>query len=153
VDAESAPRFCIAPSRTTEKGVEAPGEVLSPPAALRSSGNTPSEKAERSQAATTKTLYRGAQSWRSDGSSQVDGLVLLTRAWIDRSATRGMLSCRPARAARRSEDRPGGSRSSSAPTCRRHARICDRVRSSRDLVTPYHLDGIWLGDARFESDT
>ena len=79
--------------------------------------------------------YRGPQSWTSDGSSQVDGSVPSTRAWIERSAARGMLSCRPAHAARRSERRPRGSRSSSAPTCRRNARICGRVRSSRDLVT------------------
>src|SRR6516164_4817842 len=45
-----------------------------------------------------------------------------------------MLSCSPAQAARRSERRSRGSRASSAPTCRRNARICGRVRSSRVLV-------------------
>src|SRR3954453_10208148 len=38
-----------------------------------------------------------------------------------------MLSCRPAHAARRSDRRPRGNRSSSAPTRRRNARICARV--------------------------
>jgi len=42
-----------------------------------------------------------------------------------------MLSVRPAQAARRRERAPGGSRSSSAPTCRRNARIWDLLRSSR----------------------
>ena len=51
----------------------------------------------------TKTLNRGPHSWTSDGSSHVDGPVPATRAWIDSSAARGMLSCSPAQAARRSE--------------------------------------------------
>lgn len=80
--------------------------------------------------ATTYAWYRGPQSWTSDGSSQMDGSVPSTRAWIDRSAARGMLSCKPAHAARRSEPRPRGSRSSSAPTCSRNARICARVSFS-----------------------
>src|SRR5919108_4543966 len=54
---------------------------------------------------------------------------------MERSAARGMLSCRPAHATRRRERDPGGSRWSSAPTCRRNARICDLVRSSRALVS------------------
>ena len=41
----------------------------------------------------------------------------------------------PAQAARRSERRPRGSRSSSAPACRRNASISGRVRSSRVPVT------------------
>ncbi len=41
----------------------------------------------------------GPQSWTSDGSSQVDGSVPSTRAWIESSAARGMLSVRPAHAA------------------------------------------------------
>jgi hypothetical protein len=41
-----------------------------------------------------------------------------------------MLSCMPAQAACRSERAPGGSRSSSAPTRRRKARICVRLSSS-----------------------
>ncbi|HEV2591194.1 MAG TPA: DsbA family protein [Gaiellaceae bacterium] len=41
-----------------------------------------------------------------------------------------MLSCSPAHAARRSDRALRGSRSSSAPTWRRKARICDRVSSS-----------------------
>src|SRR6266571_4022953 len=51
-----------------------------------------------------------------------------------------MLSCSPAHAARRSERRPGESRSSSAPTRRRNARICRLVRSSREPVTSHHQD-------------
>src|SRR5436190_717513 len=67
----------------------------------------------------------------------MDGCAPATRAWIERSAARGMLSWSPAHAARRSEREPGGSRSSRAPTRRRNARICDRVRSSRDLVSSH----------------
>jgi hypothetical protein len=103
------------------------------------SGSLPSVKRARSRAGTTYVLNRGPQSWTSDGSSQVDGPFPRTRAWIERRAARGMLSCRPAHAAGRSEREPAGSRSSSAPTCRRKARICDRVSSSRDRVTAVRL--------------
>jgi len=41
-----------------------------------------------------------------------------------------MLSCSPAHAARRRDRGPRGSRSSRAPTFRRNARICVRVRRS-----------------------
>ena len=47
------------------------------------------------------------------------------------SAALGMLSCKPAHAARRSDSEPSGIRSSSAPTRRRNARICCRVSLSR----------------------
>ena len=83
----------------------------------------------------TYTLNRGPHTWTSEGSSQVDGWVPATRAWIESSAARGMLSCRPAHAARRSESGPGGSRSSSAWTFRRYARIWVRVSLSRRPVT------------------
>src|SRR5439155_6411180 len=69
----------------------------------------------------------------SEGSSHVDGPVPSTRAWIERRAARGMLSWRPAHAARRRDSGPGGSRSSSAWTLRRFARICARVRSRRGV--------------------
>ena len=75
-----------------------PGLVGQPSRARRPPGRA---------AATTKTLNRGPHSWTSDGSSQVDGSVPSTRAWIDSSAARGMLSCSPAQAARRSEPAPG----------------------------------------------
>ncbi len=91
---------------------------------------------DRSQAATTKTLNRGPRSWTSDGCSHEDGSAPSTRAWIDSRAARGMLSCSPAQAARRSEADPGGSRASSAPTCRRNAKICCRVSSSRVVALP-----------------
>ena len=47
----------------------------------------------------TYALYRGPQTWTMAGSSQVDGAVPLTRAWIDSNAARGMLSWSPAQAA------------------------------------------------------
>jgi hypothetical protein len=81
-----------------------------------SSRNLPSVNTVRSRFATTKTLPRGPQICTSDGSSHVDGTVPSTRAWIDSSAARGMLSWSPAHAASRREARPAGSRSSSAPT-------------------------------------
>ncbi len=132
--ARSRPRRRSSSRRRGERVGERPG----PP---RSAARRPRRAASRARrprgraAATTYALMRGPQSWTSDGSSQVDGSVPSTRAWIESSAARGMLSCRPAHAARRSERRPRGSRSSSAPTCRRNARICRRVRSSRDVVT------------------
>src|SRR5215212_7687905 len=46
---------------------------------------------------------------------------------MDRSAARGMLSCNPAQAARRSDPVLHRSRSSSAPTRRRWPRICSRA--------------------------
>ena len=49
---------------------------------------------------------------------------------MERSAARGMLSCRPAHATSRNDRRPGGRRRSSAPTFRRNARICFRVSLS-----------------------
>ena len=132
------PRRRSSSRRRGRRAGERPGPRR-PAGRLASSGSLPSEKTARSRAATTYALKRGPQSWTSDGSSQVDGSVPSTRAWIERSAARGMLSCRPAHAARRSERRPRGSRSSSAPTCRRNARICARVRLSRDVVTsPLH---------------
>jgi hypothetical protein len=102
-----------------------------------SSGSLPSVKTARSRAGTTYVLNRGPQSCTSDASSQVDGPVPRTRAWMERKAARGTLSCRPAHAARRSERAPGGSRSSSAPTCRRNASICARVSSSRIVSLQY----------------
>ena len=102
---------------------------------LASAGSRPSVKTARSRAATTYALNRGPHTWTSDESSQVDGSVPATRAWIERTAARGMLSCRPAHAARSSEDLPGGSRSSSAPALRRCASTCARERSSRGVVT------------------
>ena len=95
-----------------------------------SSGCLPSVKIAWSRAGTTKTLNRGPQTWTSDGSSQVDGRVPSTRAWMDSNAARGMLSCRPAQAACRRDRAPLGRRSSSAPTRRRKTRICARVSSS-----------------------
>ena len=61
----------------------------------------------------------------------MDGSVFSTRAWIDRSAARGMLSCSPAQAACRSADSPCGSRFSSAPTCRLNVSTWALVSSSR----------------------
>ena len=90
-------------------------------------------KTARSRAGTTYTLLRGPQTWTSDGSSQLDGWVPSTRAWIERRAARGTLSVRPAQAARRRERAPRGSRSSSAPARRRKARIWARVSSSGDV--------------------
>ncbi len=49
---------------------------------------------------------RGPQTWTSASSSQISGCAPSTRAWIERSAARGMLSCRPAHAATRSERAP-----------------------------------------------
>jgi hypothetical protein len=54
-----------------------------------------------------------------------------------------MLSCSPAQAARRSDSGPGASRWSSAPACRRIARICARlssmlVRAPAALATVHH---------------
>jgi hypothetical protein len=57
-------------------------------------------------------------------------VVLATRAWIESDAARGMLSWIPAQAAFRRERAPRGKRSSSAPTRRRNARICARVKES-----------------------
>ena len=102
---------------------------------IRGSGDRPTVNTARSAAATTKALKRGPQTWTSEGSSQVDGSVPSTRAWIDRSAARGMLSWRPAHAACRREATPAGSRSSSAPTLRRKARICERLSARRVVVT------------------
>ena len=81
-----------------------------------SARSLPSVKTARSRFATRNTLPRGPQSCTSEGSSHVDGVVPSTRAWIESRAARGMLSCSPAHAASRREARPGGSRSSSAPT-------------------------------------
>jgi hypothetical protein len=58
------------------------------------------------------------------------------RACNESSAALGMLSCRPAHAARRSESGLFGDRSSSPPTRRRNARICCRVTSSRGATAP-----------------
>jgi hypothetical protein len=118
--------------------VQAGGEILRPPPALRVVGQRPGENTARSRAATAKTWNRGPHSWTSDGSSHVAGPVPATRAWIDRSAARGMLSCSPAQAACRSEHLPAGSRSSRAPACRRNARICVLARSSREPSTICH---------------
>ena len=59
---------------------------------LPPSGSLPSVNTARSRAATTYTWYRGPHTCTSEGSSQADGPVPSTRAWIDRSAARGMLS-------------------------------------------------------------
>jgi hypothetical protein len=56
------------------------------------------------------------------------------RAWIDSSAARGIESCRPAHAARRSDFVPAARRSSSEPTRRRKRRICDRDSSSGGVL-------------------
>ena len=120
VFAEAAAGLAVGHRPAVEEGVQSSGEVLGDASpALASSGSRPSEKIARSRAATTYALNRGPQSWTSDGSSQVDGPVPSTRAWIESSAARGMLSCRPAHAACRRDAGPGGSRSSSAPTRRR----------------------------------
>ena len=136
MNVELVPRFSVGTPRAAEECAQLARDVLRPPRAAAPSGSLPSEKTARSRAATTYVLYLGPQSWTSDGSSQVEGSVPSTRAWIERSAARGMLSCRPAHAARRSERRPRGSRSSSAPTRRRKARICARVSASRRVVRP-----------------
>ena len=145
------PRRTSSPSR--RGGLQPSGQVLSQVPSAGSSGSLPSEKTARSRAGTTYAWCRGPQSWTSDGSSHVDGWVASTRAWIERTAARGMLSCRPAHAACRNERRPRGSRTSRAPTCRRNARICGRVRRSRDVVTvppdrllcpSFELEQTWL---------
>ena len=132
-------RARVPPRRTSSagrRGRRAAGRRCS--SALRrprsSSGSRPSEKTAWSRAATTYALKRGPQSWTSDGSSQVDGRVPSTRAWIESSAARGMLSCSPAQAARRSDARRAGAARRARRTRRRNARICDRVRSSGAVV-------------------
>jgi len=63
------------------------------------------------------------------------GLGVRHPAWIDRSAARGMLSCRPAHATVRSEAALQGNRSFNACTVRRKARICSReTRSGVELT-------------------
>src|SRR5262245_45313159 len=62
-----------------------------------------------------------------------------------------MLSWRPAHAARRSDRRPGGRRSSSAPTCRRNARICRRVSCSRACVIDAKYISVELETVHVES--
>jgi hypothetical protein len=74
----------------------------------------------------------------------VAGSVPSTRAWIERSAARGMLSCSPAHAAALSESGPGGSRSPRPPERRRNARTCARVSSSRCFATPPLVSGPWV---------
>ncbi len=88
----------------------------------------------RSTSATTYALKRGPHTCTRDGSSQVPGSVPSTRAWIERSAALGMLSCSPAHAATRSDFAPAGSRRSRPPTRRRNASTCERVSSSRRLA-------------------
>lgn len=100
-----------------------------------SSFGVPSEKTVRSVAATTKTLNRDPRPVRAMGPPKWTVRPLRRGRELIGGADRGMLSCSPAQAARRTECRPGGSRSSSAPTRRRNARICGRVRSSRVLPT------------------
>ena len=100
-----------------------------------SSGSRPRVNTARSRSATTYALNRGPHNCTSDGSSQLPGSVPSTRAWIERSAARGMLSCSPAHAAALSEFGPGGSRSSRPPERRRNARTCARVSSSRRFAT------------------
>ena len=56
------------------------------------------------------------------------------RACSESSAARGMLSCNPAHAARRSDAAPSGIRWSRPPTRRRNARICRRVSRSRECI-------------------
>ncbi|WP_409569077.1 hypothetical protein [Kouleothrix sp.] len=68
-----------------------------------------------------------------EASSQLPDSVAAMRAWIERSAARGILSCRPAHAACRNACWPCGNRSSRAAARRRKARICERV-SSRLMV-------------------
>src|SRR5215218_1959472 len=58
------------------------------------------------------------------------------RACNASSAALGMLSCKPAHAARRSDSGRIGIRSSSPPTRRRNARICRRVSLTRACTDP-----------------
>ena len=153
------------PSISSRSGIRRPSRNTSIRSAISSalrrldagSSSRPRVNGATSPAATTYALNRGPQIWTSDGSSHVAGSVPETRAWIDSRAARGMLSCRPAEAAARSEAAPGGSRSSSAPTRRRKARICSRVRLraggmrpdeslARESMKPGGFAGLRCGD-------
>ena len=96
------------------------------PRPLASSGNLPSENARSRAAATTYVLYRGPQSWASEGSSSSDGSILPPA----RGARAARLSaCCPAgRPTPPAAATPGSAAAlSSPPTRRRNARICCRV--------------------------
>ena len=112
---------------------------------LASSGRVPRVKTATSCVATTKTLNRGPHTWTSAGSSQMDGSASSTRAWIDSSAARGMLSCSPAQAACRSDSGRRARRASRPPAFRRKARIWARVRSSRAPATLVATTGVLPG--------
>jgi hypothetical protein len=133
--AAAASRSVIGASPITARNCAATSTAIRRPFA--SSGIRPSVKTATSRRATTYVLYRGPQTWTSDGSSQVVGPVPATRAWMDSSAALGMLSCNPAHAARWSDAGPAASRSSRAPTARRKARICSRLSVSRGPVTAF----------------
>ncbi len=100
------------------------------------SGCRPSENSAKSRFATTYALNRGPHSWARERSSQVDESTSSIRACRESSAALGMLSWRPAQAARRSDSALFGTRSSSPPTRRRNARIWARVTLSRDCAEP-----------------
>ena len=153
------PRSARGPASDDRRGTP-PSDRRSRPLCRRldaGSSSRPRVNGATSPAATTYALNLGPQIWTSAGSSHVAGSVPETRAWIDSRAARGMLSCRPAEAAARSEAAPGGSRSSSAPTRRRKARICSRVRLraggmrpdeslARESMKPGGFAGLRCGD-------
>ena len=144
------------PSSACRRG----GRATAQPCARPEAGSWRCREASRARTARSRASrrhrcwYRGPHSWASDGSSHVDGSTPSTRACNESSAALGMLSCRPAHAARRSDSEPVGMRSSSAPTRRRNARIClprdpesrfrrTRHRARRTLVPRGHF--AWAG--------
>ena len=123
-NAERASRLAVGHPAAGEEGIQAIGRLLGRRRRSPSSGSLPERERRRDRAAaTTNALKRGPHTCTSDGSSQVDGTVPSTRAWIDSSAARGMLSWSPAQAAaaatrapgaaaRRARRPPGGTRGS-----------------------------------------
>ena len=136
MDAERAPRLAVRHPRTVEVREQARGEILRPPASLRIVGQPPEREERRGHAPPRRTRCTAApRAGSSDGSSHVDGRFPRHA----RGSTGARLAaCCPAgpptpHAAASAVRR--GSRSSSAPTWRRNARICARVRWSGRAVT------------------
>ena len=99
---------------------------------LSSSGSL--AEREQREVALRRRRRPGSEGPRA-GSSEVahaEGSTSSTRACNESDAARGMLSCRPAQAARRNDSAFFGRRSSSEPTSRRNAKICRRVTLSRN---------------------
>ena len=106
------------------------------------SGNLPErEQREVALGDDVRVVPRPPQLDRATGSSHVAGSTPSTRACSESSAARGMLSWRPAHAARCNDAGPCGDRSSSPPTRRRNARICCRVSFSGAFMPSGELRG------------